>query len=290
MSEYEIIEFKNDNIELSVNVSPTEDTVWLTKEQMAVLFGRDRSVISRHIHNIYKENELDKKSTCAKNAHIVDNRERLYETELYNLDVIISVGYRVKSKNGVLFRKWANNILKEYLLKGYVINEDRTLITNENYVNLINKVDSIDSRLKTIEKNEQYYNNEKLIVNGEIFDAIVYLEKLVSNSKIFILLIDPYLDSKALNILKNTTDDITLKVITSSKSKLSNIDVNSFSKQYNKTISIKIDDNFHDRYLFIDDKVFHLGASINYIGKKISQINEVEDEGIKDYLRKRVGL
>ena len=95
---------------------------------------------------------------------------------------------------------------------------------------------------------------------------------------------------KALNILKNTTDDITLKVITSSKSKLSNIDVNSFSKQYNKTISIKIDDNFHDRYLFIDDKVFHLGASINYIGKKISQINEVEDETIKDFLRKKVGL
>ena len=92
MSGYEIIEFKNDNIELSVNVSPKEDTVWLTKEQMAILFGRDRSVISRHIHNIYKENELDKISTCAKNAHIVDNRERLYETELYNLDVIISVG------------------------------------------------------------------------------------------------------------------------------------------------------------------------------------------------------
>ena len=88
MNEYEIIEFKNGNIELSVNVSPKEDTVWLTKEQIAILFDRDRSVISRHINNIYKECELDKKSTCVKNAHIVSNRDRLYETELYNLGVI----------------------------------------------------------------------------------------------------------------------------------------------------------------------------------------------------------
>ena len=85
MNNYEVIDFKNGNIELSVNVSPNEDTVWLTKEQMAILFGRDRSVISRHINNIYKENELEKEGTCAKNAHMVDNRERLYETELYNL-------------------------------------------------------------------------------------------------------------------------------------------------------------------------------------------------------------
>lgn len=290
MSEYEIIEFKNDNIELSVNVSPTEDAVWLTKEQMAVLFGRDRSVISKHINNILKERELDD-STCAFFAHVQKegDREVKRSIEYYNLDMIISVGYRVKSQNGIIFRKRANLILKEYLLKGYVINKDRTLVTNENYVNLINKVDSIDSRLKIIENNERYYNNEKLIVNGEIFDAIAYLEKLVSNSNVLILLIDPYADSKALNILKNTNDNIRISIITSSKSKLSKIDINSFIKQYNKTIDININDNFHDRYLFIDDKVFHLGTSINYIGKKISQINEVEDETIKDFLRKKWG-
>ena len=291
MNEYEIIEFKNDEIELSVNVSPKEDTVWLTKEQMAILFGRDRSVISKHINNILKEGELDD-STCAFFAHVQKegNREVKRNIEYYNLDMIISVGYRVKSKNGIIFRKWANNILKEYLLKGYVVNENRTLVTNENYVNLINKVDSIDSRLKNIENNEQYYNNEKLIFDGELFDAITYLEELVSKAMLFILLVDPYVDSKALNILKNTNDNIRISLITSSKSKLSKLDINSFIKQYNKTIDININDDFHDRYLFVDDKVFHLGASINYIGKKISQINEVEDEVIKDYLRKRVGL
>ena len=288
MNEYEIIEFKNGNIELSVNVSPKEDTVWLTKEQIAILFDRDRSVISRHINNIYNEEELDK-STSVHFLHISNNNPKNRPPELYNLDVIISVGYRVKSKNGVLFRKWANSILKDYLLKGYVINENRTLITNENYINLINKVDSIDSRLKYIENNEHYYS-EKLIVDGELFDAIAYLEGFVSKSKLFILLVDPYVDSKALNILKNSNDKVSLKIITSSKSKLSKTDINSFIKQYNKKIDISIDDSFHDRYLFIDNKIFHLGASINYIGKKISQIDEVNDEGIKDYLRKRVGV
>ena len=109
---------------------------------MSILFQRDRSVITRHIANIYKESEIEKETSCAKNAHEINGQ--IHYTEYYNLDVIISVGYRVKSKNGILFRKWANRILKEYLLKGYVINEKRTLITNENYVNLINKVESID--------------------------------------------------------------------------------------------------------------------------------------------------
>ena len=288
MSEYEIIEFKNDNIELSVNVSPKEDTVWLTQKQMSILYDTSVDNVSLHIKNIFKDLELD--NSVVEETSVTASDGKKYKTKLYNLDMVLAVGYRVKSKNAILFRKWTNSILKEYLLKGYVINENRTLITNENYVNLINKVDSIDLRLKIIENNEQYYNNEKLIVNGELFDAIVYLEKLVSKTKLFILLVDPYVDSKALNILKNTNDNIRISIITSSKSKLSKIDINSFIKQYNKTIDININDNFHDRYLFIDDKVFHLGASINYIGKKISQINEVEDETIKDFLRKKVGL
>ena len=288
MNEYEIIEFKNDNIELSVNVSPKEDAVWLTQKQMSILFDTSIDNVSLHIKNIFNDFELD--DSVVEESSMTASDGKKYKTKIYNLDMVLAVGYRVKSKNAILFRKWANNILKEYLLKGYVVNEDRTLITNENYFNLINKVDSIDSRLKIIENNEQYYNNEKLIVNGELFDAITYLEGLVSKTKLFILLVDPYVDSKALNILKNTNDNIKIDIITSSKSKLSKIDINSFVKQYNRKIDININDDFHDRYLFIDDKVFHLGASINYIGKKISQINEVEDEVIKDYLWERVGL
>ncbi len=287
MNEYQIIEFKDNNIELSVNVSPNEETVWLTKEQMAILFDRDRSVISRHINNIYEEGELDK-NTSVHFLHISDNNPKNRPPELYNLDVIISVGYRVKSKNGTIFRKWANSVLKEYLLKGYVINERRTLITNENYISLINRIDSIDSRLHKIEDNEQYCRKEKLIIDGEIFDGVSYLENIVSNANNKILLIDPYVDSMALNVLKNIKDNIEVRIITSPKAKLSNKDISLFKKQYDKLIILSINDQFHDRYLFIDEKVFHLGSSINYLGNKLSQISEVEDLDIINYLRSRV--
>ena len=290
MNEYQIIEFKNENVELSVNVSPLENTIWLSLEQMALLFGRDKSVISRHIKSIFSKGELDQSSTVAKNAtvQIEGDRKILREITFYNLDIVISVGYRVNSIMGVKFRKWANSILREYLLKGYVINENRTLITNENYINLINRVDSIDSRLQKIENEEQLYKKEKLIVDGEVFDGISYLEKIVSNANNNVLLVDPYVDSKALNVLKNIKDNVTIRIITSSEAKLSNRDLTLFIKQYNKTILLSINDSFHDRYLFIDDKVFHLGSSINYLGNRISQISEVEDLDIINYLRKRV--
>ena len=143
---YEIVKFKDDELELDVNVSANEETVWLTKEQMSILFDRDRSVISRHINNIYKEGELDKR-TSVHFLHITNLNPKNRPPELYNLDVIISVGYRVKSKRGVLFRKWATNVLKEYLLKGYAINENRVIVSNENYIELRNEVVSINDRL-----------------------------------------------------------------------------------------------------------------------------------------------
>ena len=290
MNEYQIIEFKNDNIELSVNVSPLENTIWLSLEQMVVLFGRDKSVISRHIKNIFSKGELDQASTVAKNAtvQIEGDRKILREITFYNLDVVISVGYRVNSIMGVKFRKWANSVLREYLLKGYVINENRTLITNENYINLINRVDSIDTRLQKIEKDEKFVKKDRLIIDGEIFDAISYLESIVANANNKILLIDPYVDSMALNVLKNMKDNIEVRIITSSKARLSNEDISLFKKQYNKLIILSINDQFHDRYLFIEEKVFHLGSSINYLGNKLSQISEVEDLDIINYLRRRV--
>ena len=142
---YEIVKFNDEGIELDVNVDTSEETIWLTKEQMAKLFNRDRSVISKHISNIYKEGELDENSTCAKNAHMGTLGVQEYNVLLYNLDVIISVGYRVKSKRGIIFRKWASSVLKEYLLKGYVINENRVTVSNENYIELRNEVSSIYS-------------------------------------------------------------------------------------------------------------------------------------------------
>ena len=285
---YELVKFVNDNLELEVNVSPDEETVWLSLVDLCVLFSRDKSVISRHIKNIFKDGELDEKQVVAKNATTGPDG-KTYNVTFYNLDAIISIGYRVKSQNGIAFRKWAINVLKEYLIKGYVINSERTLVTNENYVNLINKVDLIDKRVKKIEEDNKYMTiDDKLIYDGNVFDALVLISEIVTCSNESIVLFDPYADIKTLNAFKNKNDSVSLLLITSNKNKLSQIDIDTFNVEYGGLI-VKIDDRHHDRYLIIDDyNFYHLGSSVNYLGKKLSQITKIEDEDIKNLLRKRI--
>ena len=283
MTKYEIVTFVKGEVKLDVNVSPSEDTVWMTKDQMSVLFGRDRSVISRHIKNIFEEKELDE-TTSVHFLHISQKDLPNHRPpEYYNLDVVISVGYRVKSNNGVLFRKWANGLLKEYLLKGYVINENRTLITNENYINLINKVDSIDKRLTSVEKIN--IEKERIFFDGDFFDAKFFISNIISRAKKSIILIDAYADVKALEFLKYKKSEVNLLIYHSSKARLSNQDVNDFNNQY-KNCSTFINEKFHDRFLIIDDeKLYHLGASLNYSGKKIFAITKIEDKEILELIK-----
>ena len=145
-NKYEVVKFIDDNIELDVNIDPYSETIWLTQSQMAILFGVDISRISRHIKNALNEEEINSQRNLRKTQ--IANSDKL--VNLYDLDVIISVGYRVKSNKGVIFRKWATKVLKEYLLKGYAINEERSLVTNENYVRLINNVETLDQRVSNI--------------------------------------------------------------------------------------------------------------------------------------------
>ena len=284
---YELIKFENDNVELEVSVSPEEDTVWLSKEQMSLLFDRNRSVISRHIKSIYEEGELNKESSCAKNAHEVNGQ--IHYTDLYNLDVVISVGYRVKSKNGILFRKWATSVLKEYLLKGYALNEGRTLITKDNYLNLVNRVDSLNKRVDTIESAEKHrFVEDVLLLDNQMFDAIVLITKMIETAQTSIVLIDPYVDAVSLSFFKNKSKDLKLVVVTSSRANIGRREVASFNERYG-SLEIKIDDKYHDRYLIIDNELFyHFGCSINYIGKRLSQITLIKDKDITDALKKRL--
>ena len=271
--EYELVKFEQNGLTLDVNVSPQEETVWLSKEQIAFLFDRDRSVISRHINNIYKEGELPKESSCAKNAHEVNGQ--IHYTEFFNLDVIISVGYRVKSQNGVVFRKWANNVLKQYLLKGYVVNENRTLVTNENYINLINKVENIDLRLSRLERNDNA-QNEVIFFDGEYFDARSFLKQIFSEAKNKITLIDPYADIKTLDYLKAKDNGVEISLFTSSKAKLTKGDIRSFNLQYGG-LQIHVINTFHDRFIIIDDtELYHLGTSLNYLAKKTFAITKMD--------------
>ena len=165
----EIILFENQNVKLEVNMK--DETVWLSLEQMAKLFDRDRTVITRHVNNIFKEQELDKKEVCAKFAHTtlhgaIPNKTQTHELDYYNLDMIISVGYRVKSKNGIIFRKWANKILKDYLIKGYVVNQKR-LEYLEKTIKLIDIAGRIDEELTGKDAKEiiKVINNYKDALN-----------------------------------------------------------------------------------------------------------------------------
>lgn len=150
----EIIIFENQNVKLEVNMK--DETVWLSLEQIAKLFDRDRTVVTRHINNIFKENELKKNEVCAKFAHTTQhgsfkNKTQTRELDYYNLDVIISVGYRVKSQNGITFRKWANKILKDYMIKGYAVNEHR-LEYLEKSIKLIDIANRGSERIATLEE------------------------------------------------------------------------------------------------------------------------------------------
>lgn len=286
---YEVVKFEQDGLTLDVNVSPSEDTVWLTQDAMALLFGRNQGVISRHINNIFKEGELDRNTSMQKmhksrDSSNPNNRPPVY----YNLDVVISVGYRVKSHNGVIFRRWANSVLKEYLLKGYVLDQDRTLITNDNYIKLVRRVNNIDNRLSKLES-DNHIDNEKIFFDGELFDARSFIKDIFARAKEEIILIDPYADIKALDYLKVKTEGVIVQLFISSKAKLTQGDIDAFNEQYGK-LEIISDDNFHDRFIIVDRAIlYHLGASLNYIGKKVFAITKIEDENLLVSMKERIG-
>ena len=281
---YEVVKFEQDNLILDVNVSPNEDTVWLSKEDMSILFDRDRSVISRHIKKIFEEKELIEKS----NVHFLHIAHSDKPVPFYSLDVVISVGYRVKSRNGVVFRRWANSVLKEYLLKGYVLNQDRTLITNDNYIELVHRVNNINNRLSKLES-DNHIDNEKIFFDGEWFDARSFIKDIFAKAKEEIILIDPYADIKALDYLKAKAEAVRVQVFISSKAKLTQGDIDAFNEQYGN-LEIIFDDNFHDRFVIVDRAIlYHLGASLNYIGKKVFAITKIEDENLLVSMKERLG-
>ena len=282
---YELIKFENGGLELEVNVSPEEETVWLSKEQMSKLFGRERSVISKHIKNIFSEVEIDEES----NVHFLHIPNSDKPVQFYSLDVVISVGYRVKSRNGVLFRKWANSILKQYLIKGYALNEERAVITEENYLGLLCRVDSMEYRLTKVEEKEKHlFVEDKMFLDGEMFDAIVVMTRLIETAKTSIVMIDPYSDVRTLDILKYKNKDIPLLLIMSGLSRIQPADKEIFIEKYGH-LETRIDSRYHDRYLIIDDELFyHIGTSLNYIGKRVTQVTIVQDDGIKELLRGRI--
>ena len=283
---YKIVRFVQDKIDIEVRLTLEDDNAWLTRDEMALMFDRSKSVISRHINSIFEEKEVsDDKS----NVHFLQLPFSDKPVELFGIDVILAVGYRVHSQNGIAFRRWATDIIKKYHKMTNEKSSGNSFLDVINNILIINnKVDSLENRVLRLEENRIEHISDLIIKDGQIFDGMALLQELCSSAEHSITLIDPYLDTFALNILKSKIISVVITAITSSYSLLSQRDVDLFNEQYGGLKVVK-NDSFHDRYLFIDDKIiYHLGTSLNYIGKKISQISEVMNEDTKEFLLSKI--
>lgn len=259
-SEGEIILYQSED-KSQIEVKIKDETVWLTLNQMSDLFDRDKSVISRHIRNIFLENELEESQTVAKNAtvQIEGGKEVLRQIDYYNLDVIISVGYRVKSKRGTQFRIWANRILKDYLMKGYVVNQRIDRLERK----MLEHDQKFDLLIKT-----SLPPHEGIFYNGQIFDAWKFASDLIKSAKKSIVLIDNYIDESVLQLLSKRAKGVKATVFTSKISKELQLDIDKYNAQY-EPIEVKVFTKSHDRFLIIDnDTVYHIGASLKDLAKK----------------------
>ena len=279
----EIVMYQPDET-IRLEVRMGEETVWLTQQQMADLFNKDRTVIGRHIRNIYKEEELEKDITCAKFAHMGTDGDQEYEYTAYNLDVIISVGYRVKSKRGTKFRQWANQVLKEYLLKGYVVNArimalEQHVAEQDSQINdLKNKVDFfVRSSLPPV---------EGIFYDGQIFDAYVQIANLIKQAKQSIILIDNYIDESTLTLLSKRDANVSATIYTHQHVQNMHtlqLDIQRHNQQY-PPITVNYCQRNHDRFLIIDDVVYLFGASLKDAGKKLFAYIKMQETSAQELL------
>jgi len=266
MEKNEIILYQAQDRDVSIDVIMENETVWLSQTQIGFLFGVDRTVVSKHIKNIYKTNELQENGTCAFFAHMGNEGKQQYQTKYYNLDAILSVGYRVNSKNATQFRIWANKILKDYILKGYAIHE---------------RFERLESRMSENEKKIDFFVKTALppvqgiFFEGQIFDAYIFVSDLIKSAKNSIILIDNYIDETVLLLLSKRQKKICAEIYTRQFSNELQLDLTRHNAQY-EPINITESNSFHDRFLIIDDTVYHIGASLKDLGKKLFAFSKME--------------
>ncbi len=268
----EIVLYQPDE-SISLEVRLEDETVWLTQQQIADLFGRDRTVIGRHIRNCFKEKELDPNITCAKFAHMGIDADQIYETTMYNLDVIISVGYRVKSQVGTRFRQWATRILKDYMLRGFSVNQHIVYLQeriDNRFSSLESRVEDHEQKIDFLIKKEEPVT-EQLFSTGCVWDAYTFVSNLVRSASKRIVLIDSFVDERTLIILDKRADDINCEIYTRFNSKLQ-LDIQKHNQQCEPIIITQLSKAVHDRYLIIDDEVWLLGASVKDMGRGLCTI------------------
>ena len=270
----EIILYQPDSsIRLEVRVE--EETVWLNRKQMSTLFNRDKKTIGKHVNNALKE-ELAGFPVVAKFATTADDGKN-YQTEYYNLDMILSVGYRVKSKRGIEFRRWATSVLKNYLLRGYAINQRIQCV--EQRINT--QLQEHTERIHNLENKVDFFvqtalpPKEGIFFDGQIFDAYSFVSDLIRSAKRRIILIDNYIDDTVLLMLAKRGDGVTAEIVTRRVTETLSLDIERHNRQYPPVTTIECD-HYHDRFLIIDETVYHLGASLKDLGKRLFAFNRME--------------
>ena len=275
----EIVIYQTQDGLAKLDVLLDNETVWLTQQQMAELFQKDQSVIARHIANVFREGELDKS-----NMQILHNTQFKYRpTAVYNLDVIISVGYRVKSKRGTQFRQWANRILKDYLLRGYAMNPHLRYMEQR----IDNKLQEHTEQIHELQDKVDFFirtalpPREGIFVDGQIYDAFEFIERLIKSAKKSILLIDNYVDESVLTMMSEKQKGVSVNIYTKDISNALLLAEKNFNAQYGD-LTIQTTQTFHDRFLIIDDKTIYLiGASLKDAGKRLFAFTQMNDAQIK---------
>lgn len=264
----------NETMKLEVRLE--NETVWLTQQQIADLFGTKRPAITKHLSNIFKSGELEEECTCSILEHMAADGSRTYSTKYYNLDVILSVGYRVNSVNATMFRRWANQVLKEYLLRGYSVNQrlmqiedriDRRLSEHDRHLLMLDE--KVDFFVRT-----SLPPKEGILFQGQIFDAHVIISKLVESANTRIVLIDNYVDATVLTQLDKRKPGVKATIYTQEIKPILRQDLRRHNQQYPE-ITIQVYHGAHDRFLIIDETVYHIGASLKDLGKKLFAFSEM---------------
>jgi len=278
----EIILYRPDEIaeHIEVRIDEENETVWLNQYQLAELFQTDRTSILKHLQNIYATGELDEETTCAKIAQVRKEGNRMVKREVlnYNLDAILSVGYRVNSKRGTQFRQWATQRLKDYLLKGYAIN-NRMNRMEDNVQAISEKVNKIELQINT-----HLIPTQGVFFDGQIFDAYELASKIIRSAKQSIVLIDNYIDENTLIHLVKKNKGVKVHLLTKAITKQLELDIKKANEQYSN-FTAKAFTQSHDRFLIIDGKeVYHLGASLKDLGRKWFAFSKLEAKSVQGIL------
>ena len=266
MEQGEIILYQPDEA-VKLEVRLEDETVWLTQEQIADLFGTKRPAITKHLNKLYKSGELDVDSTCSILERMGNDGKQRYTTKYYNLDAILSIGYRVNSKNATLFRKWVNSVLKDYLLKGYSINKrlselERTVAQHTEKIDFF-----VRTALPPV---------EGVFYNGQIFDAYKLATDLVKSARRSIVLIDNYVDETVLLMLSKRSVGVSATIYTQRITQQLQLDLDRHNSQY-PPIDIRTYRDSHDRFLIVDETdVYHIGASLKDLGKKMFAFSKLD--------------